>query len=510
MSVLDRALIRAFEKDKVPPQTGTSYQRQDGTAVRVDVVSVLPRPATSRPVVNEVVPLPPPHLKFPVLGQGMPNATSLAPAGNAFAHNNPVGLASGNMVADVLAAGTTYAAPTSGGRTSRIPLAPAASADGSYHAPHLKPGLLDPAASAVDIGSGAIATSALFPAASILVGASSSGSFVREGIGSRDSTELHHGSALWAVNAAAQVAPGPPATPSAPAAPAPPVAAPHFQQPPARPDQETTNPFPEWQSPATQRASTVVENPLSATPAAAPQPSAATAREPARDAARRVRTPLAAVWEVDRFLWPAACDELRESAREHLEHAGQNLVAACRAGLNVLAISGQSRGEGRSTIALALARAAAEAGASVALIDADLHQPSLATHLQVETPASWLETIARQEPLEEAAIRSLEDSLTLFPLTPVRTSPNPLSLFSQLVRKLVNHFELLILDAPPAFEIASAKGCIDCSLLDAALIVHDLRSPSSEATQNAVNALYRSGIESVGIVENFVTQPRAS
>lgn len=504
MSVLDRALIKAFEKDQAPAQPSAAYHRQDGTAVRVDVVVAPHRQsAASRPIVNEVVPLPPPHLKFPGLGPIPSDATASAWTVNAAASLGPDVHSAGTQVHGTQAYGTqvhgapSHGAPTPGARPQRLPSAPVPNprGAGAHAAPTLMTRAADTATLALEVSSGGTLPLPAHAGMSILVVASPPDRLLLERVTSHFSTALPAAMTAGTLIAAS----------AAPAAS--PVASfpgPHFPLQPGERKASSVTP-------------TMVTAPISqpvepaARSAPVPEPEAdVTARPAVANQQSRIRSPFAAVWEVDRFLWPAVCNELREAAGPNLESAGQNLVAACRAGLNVLAISGRSRGEGRSTIALTLARAAAAAGGRVALIDADLHRPCLAAQLQVETPASWLDTAVSREPLEEAAIRSLEDSLTLFPLMPATTSANVTEPFSQLVRRLVNHFELLILDAPPAAEIAGPTGYLNGSLLDAALVVHDLRYPSPEATQQAVNILYRSGIESVGIVENFVAQLRAA
>ena len=70
-------------------------------------------------------------------------------------------------------------------------------------------------------------------------------------------------------------------------------------------------------------------------------------------------------------------------------------------------ITGARRGEGRTTLALCLARCAAQAGVSTALVDADLKNPQLGSRLGMETPCGWLQVVAGKAPLSEAAVSSL-------------------------------------------------------------------------------------------------------
>ena len=97
------------------------------------------------------------------------------------------------------------------------------------------------------------------------------------------------------------------------------------------------------------------------------------ASEPTRD--------MMPAWETDQFHWPPMAEQLFHQDDIRFLQAGQQLASAARDGLNVLAVTSTYRGEGRSTVAMNLARAAAQAGLQVALIDGDLENPTLATTL---------------------------------------------------------------------------------------------------------------------------------
>lgn len=219
--------------------------------------------------------------------------------------------------------------------------------------------------------------------------------------------------------------------------------------------------------------------------------------------------PFQAVWEVDQFAWPQTANDLYESQQAYFEQAGQQLHSATGEGLHVMAISSSERGEGRSTLALCLARAAAEAGVRVALFDADIENPGLGPALNVEAPHGWNAVLEDGLPLSEAAIASLEDGICLFPLTAdVLDSPIGLedSRVSQLLRSVADQFDLVILDGGPVggeegrmFEVG--EGCP----IDAAIVVRDLRLTDVGALNQVVSRWRKAGIDAVGVAENFVS-----
>ena len=91
-----------------------------------------------------------------------------------------------------------------------------------------------------------------------------------------------------------------------------------------------------------------------------------------------VLDPFVPAWEVDAFRWPDLCAQLDEASGRKLTRSGDELYMAMQDGLKVIAISSAARQEGRTTIALSLARSAAAAGCRVALLDADGANPELA------------------------------------------------------------------------------------------------------------------------------------
>ena len=216
------------------------------------------------------------------------------------------------------------------------------------------------------------------------------------------------------------------------------------------------------------------------------------------------------VWEVDRFHWPRTCQKLLAGEEGYLSQAGEKLVAAVRDGMRVLAITGSRRGEGRSTLALCLARVAARAGLNVALMDGDFARPQLASKLGLEVVHGWQDAALGTIPLSEAAILSREDALTLMPLT-MGPATRSLSLADPRVtatlRAAAATFDLVVLDLGPIAPgelIAFPPG--EACPLDAAIVVRDTRLTDPAESEVIGRMLQSAGLEAVGIAENFVTE----
>ena len=219
------------------------------------------------------------------------------------------------------------------------------------------------------------------------------------------------------------------------------------------------------------------------------------------------------VWEVDRFHWPRNCEKLLADERGYLAGAGEKLAAAVADGLKTLAITGSRRGEGRTTLALCLARVAARAGIQVALVDGDFTRPTLATRLGLDVAHGWQKAALGQIPLSEAAIRSLADNITVLPLE-VSAAGRSLTLADPRVtatlRAAAATFELVIVDLGPlgpGERLTFPPG--EATPLDAMIVVRDLRYASAAECQDVGERLHDAGIEAVGVAENFVDEEKA-
>jgi Mrp family chromosome partitioning ATPase len=219
--------------------------------------------------------------------------------------------------------------------------------------------------------------------------------------------------------------------------------------------------------------------------------------------------PAVPLWEVDRFHWPRVCEKLMTDEQGYLVRAGQRLLAAVQDGLKVLAITGSRRGEGRTTLALCLARAAVKAGVQAAVLDADFARPQLATKIALDVAYGWQDAALGRIPLSEAAIKSLADNLTVLPLES-SAATRSLSLadprVTATIRAAAATFELLILDLGPQAAgepIAFPTG--EACPLDAAIVIRDLRFATPDDSEAIGQMLQAAGVEAVGIAENFVT-----
>jgi Mrp family chromosome partitioning ATPase len=212
-----------------------------------------------------------------------------------------------------------------------------------------------------------------------------------------------------------------------------------------------------------------------------------------------VVTPVVPAWEIDRFHWPADIETLFEEQADYFEHAGHKLLAASREGLSKLAITSARPGEGTTTVTLCLARAVAAAGGRVALLDGNLRNAQISRALSLEFASGWQVAAAGAVELAEAAIASLQESITLFPAA--ATVEGASSLADESVGELLQRaragFDLLLIDAGQEDLGENA------AQIDAAMVVRDVRRTSGQQSLATALLLKEAGVKAVGIAENF-------
>lgn len=237
--------------------------------------------------------------------------------------------------------------------------------------------------------------------------------------------------------------------------------------------------------------------PRSVSPSLAPAPSVSPALP--------LTASLRPAFEVERFDWPAIVTALFDHSQDEMTSLLSELLPA---GHGTLVVSGCRRGEGRTSVALMLARHVARGGARVVLVDADLDRPRLATSLATVVEVGWEETLLNDLPAGEALIESLSDRLTILPLR--RAVPDSALAahgagITALVERLQAEFDLVCLDTGPLIESGDARheALFGRAQVEASVVVRDVRHCRLEQTHAVGRKLAQRGVSRWAIVENF-------
>ncbi|KQN36469.1 hypothetical protein ASG37_12735 [Sphingomonas sp. Leaf407] len=158
-----------------------------------------------------------------------------------------------------------------------------------------------------------------------------------------------------------------------------------------------------------------------------------------------------------------------------------------------LLVTSSQMAEGKSTTSYALARDFASIGHKVLLVDADLRRPSLHRLMNMSAADKGLSTVlARMTPVEDAVVSTDTDNLSFLPAGPL--PPDPANLFAgtvpaDLLAKLGERYDLIVLDGPPVLALADATAL--ASSAAATVIIAEAGGAHYGQVRNAITRLVR-------------------
>jgi Mrp family chromosome partitioning ATPase len=225
-----------------------------------------------------------------------------------------------------------------------------------------------------------------------------------------------------------------------------------------------------------------------------------------------------AAFDVDQFAWPELCDALLAKRTGEFDQLVGQLVTESALGRKVIAITGSRRGDGRTTLALLLARRLAATAVKVVVVDADFEYPQLAARLGMTIGSGWENILVDKLPVWDGLVESLADGMSLLPLAPrpatsagQPTAAEFVGQHEQTIRQhlaeLRRHFDVVLVDAGAIKAVrpdAKPRGPLALAgSLDAAIIVSDARMASAGRIAELQRRLQEARIVSLGIAENF-------
>jgi capsular exopolysaccharide synthesis family protein len=167
-------------------------------------------------------------------------------------------------------------------------------------------------------------------------------------------------------------------------------------------------------------------------------------------------------------------------------------------------ISSSIPGEGKSTVALYLAQAAAELGQKVLLVDTDLRLPQLHHRLKLANTSGLSNVISLDLDVEQVIQRSPVES-NLFVLTAGQIPPDPTKLLSsQKMQNLMTQFketyDLVIYDSSPLLGLADTK--LLAARTDGIAMVVEIGRTKSSLLVQALDELKLSSVAVLGTIAN--------
>lgn len=171
-----------------------------------------------------------------------------------------------------------------------------------------------------------------------------------------------------------------------------------------------------------------------------------------------------------------------------------------------LAIASATPAEGKSTVAVHLAQAAAEMGQRVLLVDADLRWPQVHDRLGIINRQGLTNVIVAQLDWREAIqISPVDPNLSI--LTAGALPRDPIKLLSSrkmrdLMQDWLKEFELVIYDTPPLLNVVDGR--MLGAMTDGIALVANIRNTDRDSILEALENLQASRLNVLGIIANSV------
>lgn len=162
-------------------------------------------------------------------------------------------------------------------------------------------------------------------------------------------------------------------------------------------------------------------------------------------------------------------------------------------------------GEGKTTTATNLAIAMAQSGQSVVLVDADLRRPRVDQYLGLERNAGLTTALIGAADVNDVLQPWGEDNL--YVLTSGQIPPNPSELLgskamSDLIEKLEQSFDAVIIDAPPLLPVTDAA--VLGSRVGSVLLVIGSSKVKIQDLQKSISSLEMVEADLLGVILNLL------
>lgn len=162
-------------------------------------------------------------------------------------------------------------------------------------------------------------------------------------------------------------------------------------------------------------------------------------------------------------------------------------------------------GEGKSTVAACFARAVADQGLRVAIIDADLRRPQIAKIFGLNDKPGLTDLLLRQASLQDVLHADKGATLCVIPSGSKKSAPANLLAgdgLSSLFAKLGEHFDLIVVDTPPVLVVSDAL--LVCRHVDSTAMIVRWNDTGREDVLKGVRQLREVGANIRGIILNVV------
>ncbi|ANY67330.1 capsular biosynthesis protein [Paenibacillus sp. BIHB 4019] len=173
--------------------------------------------------------------------------------------------------------------------------------------------------------------------------------------------------------------------------------------------------------------------------------------------------------------------------------------------IRTLMVTSTKMNEGKSTTSANIAVTYAQSNKRVLLIDADMRKPTQHQLFRVSNQIGLTSVLSNQKEWENAIQATSVSGLSILPAGPV--PPNPSEMLAskrmdQLLEKMKEHYDIIIVDTPPIMVVTDAQ--IVASKSDGVVLVIDSGTVKKEVAIKAKASLEHVKARILGVVLNKI------
>jgi polysaccharide biosynthesis transport protein len=179
--------------------------------------------------------------------------------------------------------------------------------------------------------------------------------------------------------------------------------------------------------------------------------------------------------------------------------------------LNTLLVTSAVAGEGKTTVAVNLARVVALSGRRTVLVELDLRRPATFGEIDLAAKGGATTAIAGAAEVRSLLVRPVPQLQNLFVLPSGALPHNPSELLgservTEMLMELAVEDSMVIIDSPPLNPVADAQVLLDNPAIDGAVVVARVDRTTREDVRHARAILDRHRVQPVGIVVTGVRE----
>jgi succinoglycan biosynthesis transport protein ExoP len=167
----------------------------------------------------------------------------------------------------------------------------------------------------------------------------------------------------------------------------------------------------------------------------------------------------------------------------------------------VVVVTSSLPDEGKTTVAISLARLVANTGQKVVLVEGDLRRPTVATVLGAVPRLGLVEALSGQAPLASCLTQDPRSELRILPASGKITNPPDLlasTAMARLIKELSSSYDLVVIDSAPLLPVNDTK--ILARLADSVVFVVRWERTAREAVVSGARALADASAPVAGVV----------